>query len=123
VPLETRSLPKNALLRKCPTRVQAANGFDVNFGANREYYVAMNPDTAGFIITTSTGAKLSTGGVWTNNSDRTKKRDFSPINTQNAQDILRKVVALPLSTWSYLAEDAKIRHIGPMAQDFWNAFG
>jgi hypothetical protein len=104
-------------------RVQAANGFDVAFGPNRDYFVAFNADTAGFIITTSTGAKLSTGGVWTNNSDRAQKRDFSPITTQSAQDILRKVVALPLSTWSYFAEDAKIRHIGPMAQDFWKAFG
>jgi trimeric autotransporter adhesin len=104
-------------------RVQAANGFDVAFGPARQYFVAMNADTAGFIITTSTGAKLSAGGVWTNSSDRAKKRHFSPINAQNAQDILRKVVALPLSTWSYFAEDAKIRHIGPMAQDFWKAFG
>ncbi len=104
-------------------RVQAANGFDVAFGPARNYFVAFNADTAGFIITTSTGAKLSVGGVWTNNSDRAQKRDFSPINSQNAQDILRKVVALPLSTWSYLAEDATIRHIGPMAQDFWKAFG
>jgi hypothetical protein len=104
-------------------RVQAANGFDVAFGANREYFVAMNADTAGFIITTSTGAALSTAGVWTNVSDRAKKRDFLPINAHSAQEILRKVVALPLSTWSYFAEDAKIRHIGPMAQDFWRAFG
>lgn len=104
-------------------RVQAANGFDVSFGPARNYFVAFNADTASFIITTSTGAALSTGGVWTNNSDRAKKRDFSPINAQNAKDILRKVVALPLSTWSYFAEDAKIRHIGPMAQDFWRAFG
>jgi trimeric autotransporter adhesin len=104
-------------------RVQAANGFDVAFGPNRDYFVAFNAETAGFIITTSTGAKLSAGGVWTNNSDRAKRRDFSPINAQNAQDILRKVVSLPLSTWSYFAEDAKIRHIGPMAQDFWKAFG
>jgi hypothetical protein len=36
---------------------------------------------------------------------------------------LRKVVALPLSTWSYLTEDANIRHMGPMAQDFRKAFG
>jgi hypothetical protein len=104
-------------------RVQAANGFDVAFGPNRDYFVAFNADTAGFIIVTSTGAALSTGGVWTNNSDRAKKRDFSPITAQTAQEILRKVVALPLSTWSYSAEDAKIRHIGPMAQDFWKAFG
>ncbi|TAG50024.1 MAG: hypothetical protein EAZ30_01845 [Betaproteobacteria bacterium] len=103
-------------------RVQAPSGFDVSFGPNRDYFVAFNADTAGFLIVTSTGAKLSTGGVWTNNSDRAKKRDFSPITTQSARDILRKVVALPLSTWSYSAEDAKIRHIGPMAQDFWKAF-
>jgi hypothetical protein len=101
-------------------RVQAANGFDVNYGANKQYYVAFNADNPGFIINTSTGIGMSTAGVWTNQSDRAKKREFAPIN---AREVLRKVVALPLSTWSYLAEESNIRHMGPMAQDFWKAFG
>ena len=41
----------------------------------------------------------------------------------NAQVVLDKVAALPLSTWKYKSQDASIRHIGPMAQDFKAAFG
>ena len=115
-----RSTSNNLQGRSHAFRVQAANGFDVNYGANKQYFFAMNADTPGFIVTTSTNVGLSTGGVWTNQSDRAKKREFAPIN---ARDVLRKVVALPLSTWSYLAEEANIRHMGPMAQDFWKAFG
>jgi hypothetical protein len=36
--------------------------------------------------------------------------------------ILAKVAALPLSTWSYISERG-VRHVGPMAQDFYAAFG
>jgi hypothetical protein len=32
------------------------------------------------------------------------------------------VSQLPIKQWSYKSQDASIEHIGPMAQDFWNAF-
>jgi hypothetical protein len=31
---------------------------------------------------------------------------------------LQRVRDLPISTWNYISDDAAIRHIGPMAQDF-----
>ncbi len=34
-----------------------------------------------------------------------------------------KVAALPLSTWNLMSQDPSIRHMGPMAQDFYAAFG
>jgi len=37
--------------------------------------------------------------------------------------VLEKVAAFPISTW-YLKDDAaKVRHMGPMAQDLYAAFG
>jgi hypothetical protein len=39
----------------------------------------------------------------------------------SARDVLNKVVAMPLMSWSYKGVNRK--HISPMAQDFWNAFG
>jgi hypothetical protein len=36
--------------------------------------------------------------------------------------ILAKVAALPVSEWSYTSERG-VRHVGPMAQDFYAAFG
>ena len=36
--------------------------------------------------------------------------------------LLEKVVRTPIKQWSYSSPDPSIEHIGPMAQDFWNAF-
>jgi hypothetical protein len=63
------------------------------------------------------GNILATGTV-TGSSDRNVKRDFTPVNSS---DVLDKVAALPISTWSYIADDG-VRHLGPMAQDFYAAF-
>ena len=30
---------------------------------------------------------------------------------------------MPITSWSYKAEEPSVRHIGPMAQDFYEAFG
>jgi hypothetical protein len=71
-------------------------------------------------INTSTGAHLTTGGVWTNGSDRNSKENFTPVD---AQRVLAQVAALPIATWNYRAESPSVRHMGPMAQDFSAAFG
>ena len=69
----------------------------------------------------SSGVQVAAGGgSWTSLSDRNAKEAFEPVN---AQVVLDKVAALPLSTWKYKSQDASIRHIGPMAQDFKAAFG
>ena len=67
------------------------------------------------------GAKLPAGGgSWSSMSDRNAKQVFSPVD---AREILKRLQAMPISTWSYKAQDGSIRHIGPMAQDFYGAFG
>jgi hypothetical protein len=71
-------------------------------------------------IATDTGAYLSTGGAWTNASDRNLKANFAPVN---AHSILDRVAALSILTWNYRSQPRSIRHIGPMAQDFRKAFG
>jgi hypothetical protein len=66
------------------------------------------------------GVYLAAGsGTWTAMSDRNVKEAFQPVNPQA---VLAKVAALPLTTWKYKAQDASVRHIGPMAQDFKAAF-
>lgn len=67
------------------------------------------------------GVKVNPGGgAWVSISDRNAKTNFMPVD---AQAVLEKVAQMPLSTWSYKTEDAAIRHMGPMAQDFHAAFG
>lgn len=50
-------------------------------------------------------------------SDRNIK---TAIEKLNVRDVLAKVIALPVSSWSFKGEST--RHIGPMAQDFAKAF-
>jgi hypothetical protein len=37
--------------------------------------------------------------------------------------VLDTVARVPVSTWSYKSDGAEPRHMGPMAQDFYAAFG
>ncbi len=68
-----------------------------------------------------TGAQLPTGaGAWTTFSDRAGK---DSVRLVDSREVLRKLVALPIATWNWKAQDASIRHMGPMAQEFSAAFG
>jgi Chaperone of endosialidase len=58
--------------------------------------------------------------VWTDASDRALKHDFLALNKQT---VLQKVARMPITSWSYKAEQPGIRHLGPMAQDLYSAFG
>jgi hypothetical protein len=53
-------------------------------------------------------------------SDRNLKENFAPVDSQ---DILKRINQMPISTWNYKFDDAAVRHLGPMAQDFAEAFG
>jgi hypothetical protein len=59
-------------------------------------------------------------GTWTDASDRALKHDFRPLDSER---VLHKVARMPITNWSYKSEKPSIRHIGPMAQDFYKAFG
>ncbi len=48
------------------------------------------------------------------------RRRTSRLST--TPSVLAKVAALPISRWSYKTEHG-VRHVGPMAQDFYAAFG
>jgi hypothetical protein len=74
---------------------------------------------AGRAINTSTGAYLTTGGTWTNNSSRDVKENITPVD---GREILRKLADVPVSTWNYKVEGKSVHHIGPMAQDLYAAF-
>jgi trimeric autotransporter adhesin len=52
-------------------------------------------------------------------SDRNAKENFSPVLPT---EVLAKVAALPITKWSF-KEMKDGQHLGPMAQDFYAAFG
>jgi len=63
------------------------------------------------------GAYLTNGGVWTNGSSRNFKENFQ---TLNSQELLKKISNLPVEAWSF--KNSEERHIGPVAEDFIQAF-
>jgi hypothetical protein len=72
-------------------------------------------------LTGTTGCNLPAGsGVFNCTSSRTTKENFSPVSGADVLASLRKV---PVSTWNYISEGGQTRHLGPMAEDFYAAFG
>ncbi|TAE31309.1 MAG: hypothetical protein EAZ91_08405 [Cytophagales bacterium] len=69
---------------------------------------------------TRTGVFAGAGqNAWGSISDSTKKERLLPMNHA---DVLRKIGGMKLSSWNYKGQ-REIRHYGPMAQDFYAAFG
>ncbi|MFO7899296.1 MAG: tail fiber domain-containing protein [Planctomycetota bacterium] len=89
--------------------------------ANRFYGRATN----GYFLYTATSKSAGVyvsggGGSWNSLSDRTKKENFTAVDTK---DVLAKLVAVPITNWNYKTQDDGIRHMSPVAQDLYAAFG
>jgi hypothetical protein len=57
----------------------------------------------------------------TASSDKTKKENFQPVD---GEEVLGKIRGFELTSWNFIGHDPKeFRHYGPMAQDFFGAFG
>ena len=87
--------------------------------------LALYPDGRVFVASSASnpnvGAELAAGsGTWNSASDRRLKTAIASIDPTL---VLQRVLALPVSSWSYIAQGEGVRHIGPMAQDFAAAFG
>lgn len=81
--------------------------------------------SGGFIFYTDANTTMGVslpagGGSWASVSDKNKKGNFRKVNTG---EILDKLAGLEITTWNYKTQDPSIRHMGPMAQDFYAAFG
>jgi trimeric autotransporter adhesin len=70
----------------------------------------------------STAVTVIEGQVaFTASSDKTQKENFKPVD---GEEVLGKIRWLELSSWNFIGHDPKeFRHYGPMAQDFFAAFG
>lgn len=80
--------------------------------------------TGGFRFRTNlagtTGCNLPAGsGVFNCTSSRYTKENF---NLVKGSDILSQLRSVPVSTWNYISEGNQVRHMGPMAEDFFQAF-
>jgi hypothetical protein len=66
------------------------------------------------------GGNMQLYGTLTQGSSRNLKTDFVSFDPQ---DVLAKVNALPVSAWRYKLDRPEVRHVGPTAEDFHQAFG
>ncbi|SFF22430.1 tail fiber domain-containing protein [Spirosoma endophyticum] len=72
--------------------------------------------------TSAIGVRVGAGSnAWQTISDSTRKENF---RFANGADFLQKISQMRLGSWNYKGQDVKqYRHYGPMAQDFFAAFG
>jgi hypothetical protein len=95
----------------------AADEFSVRATGGVRFVTAIDGTTGA----PTAGVTLAPGsGTWSSLSDRNAKSQITRIS---GRTVLRKLASVPISTWSYDAQDPGIRHIGPMAQDFFRSFG
>ena len=111
-------------------KVMGENGFSVDYHAwngagGGDRWLAIGPFNNYHGLVPSTiiawnGAYLSDAGVWVaGSSSQYSKTDFDDVDVKA---VLKHVVNLPITTWRYKQGEASIRHMGPMAEDFWDAF-
>ena len=98
---------------------------DVSCGAANQFIVRAVGGTylftGGSTDATYTGVYVGPGsGAWAVYSDRGGKEE---INAVDPVDVAKRLATVPMATWQWKAEPNRVRHIGPMAQDFHAAFG
>jgi Head domain of trimeric autotransporter adhesin/Chaperone of endosialidase len=91
----------------------APNNFRARFAGGYKLFTSANY---------STGCTLLAGdNAWTTGSDVHSKENFAQIN---GEDFLKKISNFNLTSWNYKTQNpTTFRHYGPMAQDFYAAFG
>jgi hypothetical protein len=57
--------------------------------------------------------------AWTCASSRTLKENF---RTVDGEDVLKRIKSMPITTWNMIGADKTVRHLGPVAEDFYSAF-
>lgn len=90
------------------------NNFPMNFFVNNVQKMSL----------ATTGALTIQGPVnataFNVTSDKNVKENFATVDQKT---VLERLSTIPISTWNFIDNDNKTKHMGPMAQDFYAAFG
>lgn len=90
-----------------------ANEFRARFSGGYAFYTSAIPTSGVFMVNGS--------NAWSSISDSTKKEKFKKTD---GEYVLNSISNMRLGTWNYKQQNSKaFRHYGPMAQEFYNAFG
>ena len=102
-------------------RNQADNEFRIRYngGIRLRVSTAANGNTPG--AGGNVGCDLTVAvPSWTCASSRTLKENFLTVD---GEDVLWRIRGIPVTTWSMIGADRHVRHLGPVAEDFYAAFG
>jgi hypothetical protein len=102
-------------------RNQADNEFRIRYngGIRLRVSTAANGNTPG--AGGNVGCDLTVAvPSWTCASSRTVKENF---RTVDGEDVLARIRAMPITTWNMIGGGREVRHLGPVAEDFYQAFG
>ena len=90
-----------------------ANGFRSRFAGGYRLFTNSAVTVGAFLN--------ANANSWAALSDVRMKENFLAVD---GESFLQKIAAMPQFTWNYIGQDVKtLRHYGPMAQDFYQAFG
>ena len=78
-----------------------------------------DPATMGKEAEFRSGGDLKIAGTLIQSSSRSLKTGIVALESE---EVLAKIARLPISQWSYKKDDGRIKHIGPMAEDFHALF-
>lgn len=101
-------------------RNQADNEFRIRYngGIRLRVSTAANGNTPG--AGGNVGCDLTVAvPSWTCASSRTLKENFRNVD---GEDVLKRLKSIPVTTWSMRGADRDVRHLGPVAEDFYKAF-
>ena len=111
-----RALHDGAFVWSSEVNVPISSTVDNQFLVRATGGISLTTNTAG-----TTGCRLSAGGgTWTCTSDRNAKANFAAVDNVA---VLNALMSIPIQTWNFNTQDAGIQHMGPMAQDFYAAYG
>lgn len=79
-----------------------------------------NTNTGVTTFSLDDSGNLVLSGLLTEGSDKFSKENFAPVDRTA---VLDRLMDIPISTWNYTADTDAVRHMGPMAQDFYAAYG
>ena len=88
--------------------------------ANASIRVATSNSADDEIMTLDNGGNLTIAGLLTEASDKNIKENFTDVDSMG---VLQQIVRMPITVWNYIHDENDTPHMGPMAQDFYAAFG
>ncbi|MEM9593527.1 MAG: tail fiber domain-containing protein [Acidobacteriota bacterium] len=122
---ENDGFPRVVLDNTSTSGAGAANGrwfFGLNGGD--DFVISLDGTVNNEVIVNENGDMTVRGDVTANGmmltSDRRLKTDIQPLDSQS---ILASLTDMPVATWRFRSDATEALHLGPMAQDFYAAFG